>query len=483
MSSESCKKFECNECMKTFSKKNNLNDHILAKHSNTKKYVCSICKKSFSYKQSFNRHMNVHRVATSVYSCSECGYSSQLKFMLTRHIKSVHLNKNDSLFKVSCVFCNHSCSKSNLSTHYVLCHPTEIVSEKLKFDCLDEFYAWKYEVEDQDISRFVKARTTYIGISGSKHLFFKCHRDGKYKPKGNNIRKLKSLGTNKIGSYCPARMDVMVKGNEVSVLYIKTHIGHDLEPKRLTLAKNEKDFLAEQLTMPNTNYNDILNVVKTLNSTSRLHHLTRKDLVTINSSIKEAARKNNTIIKTNDKLDDTVEINNVFDGDLVDLFNDQNHKKSPLVLNSENNCMGSDKQDIVDVNNTLLTSDHLELKNSYANKIQPLYELNVEQQIIESNEQIPILEFNNEILEGNQVIDYQQQLTNIENERISIMEKIKLIVNQITCNDEFAIVHQGLMNIMSTIDERRNAIDQAVVNGDLDNIMIFDESILQKQCQ
>jgi len=85
-------------------------------------------------------------------------------------------------------------------------------------------------------------------------------------------------------------------------------------------------------------------------------------------------------------------------------------------------------------------------------------------------------------LEGNQVIDYQQQLTNIENERISIMEKMKLIVDQITCNDEFAIVHQGLMNIMSTIDERRNAIDQAVVNGDLDNIMMFDESILQKQC-
>lgn len=192
-------------------------------------------------------------------------------------------------------------------------------------------------------------------------------------------------------------MDVMVFDNEVSVLYIKTHIGHDLEPKRLTLAKNEKDFLAEQLKMPNTNYNDILNVVKTLNSTSRLHHLTRKDLVTINSSLKEAAKRNNTMIKTNDKLVDTVEINNVFDGDLVDLFNDQNNKKSPL-LNSENDCVESEKQSIVDVNNTLLTSDHIDLKNNYTNKIQPLYDdLNVEQQIIESNEQIPILEFNHEV--------------------------------------------------------------------------------------
>lgn len=192
-------------------------------------------------------------------------------------------------------------------------------------------------------------------------------------------------------------MDVMVFDNEVSVLYIKTHIGHDLEPKRLTLAKNEKDFLAEQLKMPNTNYNDILNVVKTLNSTSRLHHLTRKDLVTINSSLKEAAKRNNTMIKTNDKLVDTVEINNVFDGDLVDLFNDQNNKESPL-LSSENDCVESEKQSIVDVNNTLLTSDHLDLKNNYTNKIQPLYDdLNVEQQIIESNEQIPILEFNHEV--------------------------------------------------------------------------------------
>jgi len=84
------------------------------------------------------------------------------------------------------------------------------------------------------------------------------------------------------------------------------------------------------------------------------------------------------------------------------------------------------------------------------------------------------------MLDSNPVIDYQQELANIENERLSVIEKMKLIVNEITCNDEFAIVHQGLMHIMNTINERRNVIDQAVVNGDLDNIMIFDESILQK---
>ncbi|VVC45033.1 Zinc finger C2H2-type [Cinara cedri] len=488
MSSKTSKKFECNECKKTFSKRNNLNDHVSAKHSNEEKYICSVCKRAFSYKQSFNRHMNIHKLAIPVYSCSECGYSSQLKFMLTRHIKNVHMNENDGIFNVSCVFCDHQCSKSNLSTHYVLCHQTEITSEKLKFDSLDAFFTWKYEVEDQDISRFVKARSTYVGASGSKHLFFKCHRDGKYKPKGKNIRKLKSLGTNKIGSHCPARMDVMVEGNLVSVLYIKTHVGHDLEPKRLTLAKNEKDFLAEQLLIPNTKYNDILNAVKTLDSTSRLHHLTRKDLVAIKNSLKDFEKKNNFIkISENnnqfeEKPNDTIEVKNVFDSDLVTLYNIENHEKSSLILSSENLDVEtkSDKQDIVIISNNLL-SNHIDIKDSYANKVDPMYELNVDQQIIEQNEQIPILQFNHETLENNQVIDYQQEFTNIQNERLSIMEKMKLIVNQITCNDEFAIVNQGLINIMTTIDERRNVIiDQAVVNGDLDNIMIFDESILQK---
>lgn len=233
-------------------------------------------------------------------------------------------------------------------------------------------------------------------------MFYKCHRDGKYKPKGKNIRKLKSLGSNKIGSHCPARMDVMVEGDEVSVLYIKTHVGHELEPKRLTLAKNEKDFLAEQLIMPNTNYDDILNVVKTLNSSSRLHHLTRKDLVTIKSSLKDTAKNNNTIIKmteNNDKINSTLEINSVFDGDLVALFNDQDAEKPPLILSSENENVAANsiRQVNISVDDSLLNSDHIDLKNTYTNKIQPLFELNVEQQLIESNEQIPILEFNDEV--------------------------------------------------------------------------------------
>lgn len=84
------------------------------------------------------------------------------------------------------------------------------------------------------------------------------------------------------------------------------------------------------------------------------------------------------------------------------------------------------------------------------------------------------------MLDSTPVIDYQHELTNIENERLSIIEKMKFLVSEITCSDEFDIVQHGLMNIMTTINERRNAIDQAVVNGDLDNIMIFDDSILQK---
>lgn len=211
---------------------------------------------------------------------------------------------------------------------------------------------------------------------------------------------MKSLGTNKIGSHCPARMDVIVEDNKVSVLYIKTHVGHDLEPKRLTLAKNEKEFLAEQLIMPNTNYNDILSAVKTLDSTSRLHHVTKKDLVTIKSSLKDTPKKKNAIkiTENNNKADDTIEIN-VFDSDLVSLFDFQNNEKPSLDLNSENENMNSkfDKEDLASVDDNLLTLDHIELKNDYTNKIQPMFDISVEQQIIERDEEIPILEFNHEV--------------------------------------------------------------------------------------
>lgn len=84
------------------------------------------------------------------------------------------------------------------------------------------------------------------------------------------------------------------------------------------------------------------------------------------------------------------------------------------------------------------------------------------------------------MLENNPVIDYQQQLTYIEDEKSSIMEKMKSIVSEITCSNELAIVHDGLVNIMSTIHQRRNVINQAVVNGDLDSIIMFDDSILTK---
>lgn len=189
-------------------------------------------------------------------------------------------------------------------------------------------------------------------------------------------------------------MDVMVEGNEVNVLYIKTHVGHDLEPKRLTLAKNEKDFLAEQLVMPNANYNDILSAVKTLDSTSRLHYLTRKDLVTIKSSLKGAVKKNDTIkeIENNNKLNDATEKNNVFDSDLVAIFDAQNHD----ISKNENQESKNKKQNVVLVKNTMLSSDNTDTEDN-TNKNESTYEISVIPQITESEKQMPILEFNHEV--------------------------------------------------------------------------------------
>lgn len=83
-------------------------------------------------------------------------------------------------------------------------------------------------------------------------------------------------------------------------------------------------------------------------------------------------------------------------------------------------------------------------------------------------------------MESSQVINYALEHTNIENQKINLLKNMKLIVDHIAFNEECTIVSQGLVNILNTINERRNGIHQEIFNGDVDDIMILDRNILKK---
>ena len=106
------------------------------------------------------------------------------------------------------------------------------------------FYEWKLSVEENEKNHFIYYKGKETTADGKSKLTFRCFGDGVFKRKSKNICHEKNLGTNKINSYCPGKMDVffMVCG-EVNVEFFKTHVGNQCELGRMSYQKmKEKTF-------------------------------------------------------------------------------------------------------------------------------------------------------------------------------------------------------------------------------------------------
>lgn len=98
-----------------------------------------------------------------------------------------------------------------------------------------------------------------------------------------NIRKLKTQGTNKIGGYCPARINIKIMNDKTCVVnFCSSHIGHKQEQDlgHLFLSKLQKQNVAAKIAAK-IPFQVILDEVRDSVSNShleRLHLLTKKDL-------------------------------------------------------------------------------------------------------------------------------------------------------------------------------------------------------------
>ncbi|CAL6020652.1 C2H2 type domain-containing protein [Hexamita inflata] len=75
--------FQCDQCGKAFTQKNNLIKHTQI--HNEAKFECSICKKLFSAKQNLIRHEEVHNTKFVVYECKQCSKQFVTKCGLQHH--------------------------------------------------------------------------------------------------------------------------------------------------------------------------------------------------------------------------------------------------------------------------------------------------------------------------------------------------------------------------------------------------------------
>jgi hypothetical protein len=71
------------------------------------------------------------------------------------------------------------------------------------------------------------------------------------------------MGSNKINGFCPSRMDVTINNQdgEVSVKFVKTHVGHQMDVGKIPLTKLERNKLATKISQK-IPLDDIINEIR-----------------------------------------------------------------------------------------------------------------------------------------------------------------------------------------------------------------------------
>lgn len=83
--------FECTECTKKFTRKEDLNRHAVL-HTGEKPHICSTCGKKFAIKPSLKLHILTH-TREQPRSCHQCGRAFIRRDCLLRHIRKKHKDK------------------------------------------------------------------------------------------------------------------------------------------------------------------------------------------------------------------------------------------------------------------------------------------------------------------------------------------------------------------------------------------------------
>ena len=112
------KHFQCDQCNKQYSRRDNLKQHIDTVHEGKKSvFACDHCNKQYSQKGHLNQHIaSVHD--GKKFDCDHCNKQFYYKTHLNRHIASVHDGK-----KSECDQCNKQfLNKGNLKRHISAVH-------------------------------------------------------------------------------------------------------------------------------------------------------------------------------------------------------------------------------------------------------------------------------------------------------------------------------------------------------------------------
>lgn len=281
------KVFECALCEKTFAQKWGLKRHYNSVHADDiEKFKCSLCTfvtvhKANLRRHCFKQHRNNSSIANSLkLKCSKCKAQFQHKGNLRYHERKVHkIGQLSVEVKRKCPLCSFTAigqKRQTIRDHFKKAHKTVLKIETRTFPDLEEFLAWKSDVERKTNSVYLKTRYSY-----------RCHRSGLFKPRGKNIRRLKTIGSCKINGYCPAVIDLR-KCNDgtLEASFVSTHVGHKNELKHIHLSKVERGKIAIQLASKKPRQEILKDIRMSISNQDlqRIHLINRKDIINIEKS-------------------------------------------------------------------------------------------------------------------------------------------------------------------------------------------------------
>uniref|UniRef100_A0A6P7GNR7 Uncharacterized protein LOC114344641 n=1 Tax=Diabrotica virgifera virgifera TaxID=50390 RepID=A0A6P7GNR7_DIAVI len=200
-----------------------------------------------------------------------------------KHMKShddINVNAKSKEWRKQCGLCDFRDSNKNLISHFQMTHGIEIVTKTLVFASERDFHDWKLKFEDETIAQFVKRSSR--STNKCKTVHFTCNRSGMFKPACiKRKRHIKLIGSNKINSYCPASLKLIVQeDNTCNLTLIETHVGHQMELGHVNLRKEDRTKIAQRIATK-VPFSEILNEVResvTESDVYRRHLVTRKDL-------------------------------------------------------------------------------------------------------------------------------------------------------------------------------------------------------------
>jgi hypothetical protein len=120
-------------------------------------------------------------------------------------------------------------------------HGFQMSFEEFQFESMDEFEAWKKNVEQESNVRFVKV-TGQKKLATSVCIFYECHRSGSIRPQPN----AEEVNSSKLNRRCLAQIRLIKTDNKHLVQFHRDH-SHGIELEKCPISQKAQESVVAML--------------------------------------------------------------------------------------------------------------------------------------------------------------------------------------------------------------------------------------------